>query len=918
MTKYGLKHWVALLTLVPTLVIGTLLASMFTLQRFTEVQDTLLKQGISIVEPLAIATEQGLLARNREQLKRLLSAVHRKHTPEIKSITLFDADHQLVVSSNYHPQFDRLRLPTDQSLPLFTVHEYQGDSIVLRSPVMRETSPLSLMPAGSVLEAEVLGYVVLELSQDGVFLAQHRATFKSLGIVLFGVLLSGFFAARLVSRVTTPIDRMVKAIERIRRGSPDPRLSGHEIGELNDLKNGINALATSIDDAHEEMAKNVDEATSDLRQTMEQLEVQNLELGMAKSRAQEAAKVKSEFLANMSHELRTPLNGIIGFTRQLAKTSLDSTQREHLTTIDSSASNLLNLINDILDLSKLEAGKMALERSPFALREVIDEVMLLLAPSAAEKHIELAVNIATEIPDQLMGDALRLRQVFINLVGNAIKFTDVGSVVLKLTLVSEERNTIRLRSEVQDTGSGISDEMQTELFQAFNQGDAGLNRREGGTGLGLVITKKLINQMGGEIGVQSQLHKGSNFFCTMTFHLNPEQGQAKIDTQQLSGKTVLVMEPQLHNRQSLQIQLKEWGLNSRTCATASEWHTALQQEQHYDLVMLAVDELDEQALASEAQRALSRCDKLVLMGTYARRIELPQLPASERDRVSWYSKPLQPTRLANAILYQDTPEAQTGDVNLLRNQGEYRLLAVDDNAANLKLVEQLLKERFEHVATAKSGREAIKLAKQTAFDLIFMDIQMPEMDGVTTTRNIRKLRNNAKTPVVAVTAHALPQEKEALLRDGLDDYLSKPILESALEQVLARWLPTVASADRQATQAAPVEPFSSPFIDWQVAISQSNGRESLARELIEMVLQELPTSIDNIRAGWQEEDIGAFQAAVHKLHGGACYAGMVRLQSLTNSIETELKQGTRLTELEPEYLELMDILESLAELSQRT
>lgn len=916
MKKYGLTHWVVFLTLVPTLVIGILLGSLFTSQRFNEVQDSLLKQGISIVEPLAVTAEHGLVTKNREQLKRLLSAVHRKHTPNIKSITLFDATHHLIVSSNYHPQFDRLRLPADKPLPMFTVYSILGDTIILHTPVMRETSPLSLLPASNDLEAEVLGYVVLELSQDGVFLSRHRAMVKSVGIIAIGLLLSLFFAMRLVRKVTHPIRRMVEAIERIRKGDLETHLNTPEVGELNELKNGINAMAKSIKDHNTEMVQNVDEATSDLRQTLELLEVQNLELGMAKTQAQEAVKIKSEFLANMSHELRTPLNGIIGFTRQLAKSSLNVTQHEHLRTIDTSASNLLNLINDILDLSKLEAGKLTFKKAPFAFRDVIDEVMLLLAHSATEKHVELAVNVATELPDQLIGDALRLRQVFTNLIGNAVKFTDVGSVLLKVMLVSEERNSIMIRCEVQDTGTGIASDMQAELFQAFSQADSGLDRREGGTGLGLVITKKLINQMGGEIGVQSKRHKGSNFWCTMCFQANPEPEAPPIETGQLAGKTALVMEPQLHNRESIQPQLKAWQIIHRICSTTTEWQSALEQKQHYDLILLAVDELTEKTLEQAIHDALEQCDRLVLMGTYAHRRKLPKLSVSERERTSWYSKPLHPFRLANAIINGDASEpTATADVNLLRNQANYRLLAVDDNSANLKLLKELLLERFEHVVTASSGKEAIKHAKETAFDLIFMDIQMPELDGVATTRTIRRLRNNSKTPVVAVTAHALPQEKEALLQDGLDDYLAKPILEPALEQVLARWLPTAPLAPQAEQTTDYAAQFASPFIDWETAVNQSNGRELLAKELIEMVLRELPESIKNIKKGWEQEERIQFQSAVHKLHGGTCYAGMVRLQSLTNSIETALKQDAELASLEPEYLELMDILDSLSELN---
>lgn len=497
MTKYSLRARMMILILAPTLLIGLLLSTFFVVHRYNELQEQLVDAGASIIEPLAVASEYGMTFRSRESVRQLVSLLHRRHSDIVRSITVFDAQNNLFVTSNYHHNFAQLQLPKGVPLPTELMLTRRGDSLILRTPILSESQYPDETADGGSHPDNNLGYVAIELDLQSVRLQQYKEVFVSTLLLLLCMCIAILFAYRLMRDVTGPIRNMVNTVDRIRRGQLDSRVEGYMLGELHMLKNGINSMAMSLTAYHEEMQQNIDQATSDLRETLEQMEIQNVELDLAKKRAQEAARIKSEFLANMSHELRTPLNGVIGFTRQMLKTDLSATQTDYLQTIERSANNLLTIINDVLDFSKLEAGKLVLEHIPFALRETLDEVVVLLAPSAHDKGLELTLDVHNDVPEQVIGDSLRLQQIITNLLGNAIKFTETGNIDIRVELRKQLDRRVEVEVQIHDTGIGISERQQSQLFQAFRQADASISRRHGGTGLGLVITQKLVKEMGG-------------------------------------------------------------------------------------------------------------------------------------------------------------------------------------------------------------------------------------------------------------------------------------------------------------------------------------------------------------------------------------------------------------------------------------
>ncbi|MFA1646527.1 MAG: two-component sensor histidine kinase BarA, partial [Enterobacteriaceae bacterium] len=531
--------------------IGLLLSIFFVVHRYHDLQRQLEDAGASIIEPLAVSSEYGMNLQNRESIGQLISVLHRRHSEIVRAISVYDEHNRLFVTSNFHLDPGTLKIPDNTPFPRRLSVVRRGDTMILRTPIISESySPDESAVSDAKTSSNMLGYVALELDLKSVRLQQYKEIFISSVMMLFCIGIALIFGWRLMRDVTSPIRNMVNTVDRIRRGQLDSRVEGFMLGELDMLKNGINSMAMSLAAYHEEMQHNVDQATSDLRETLEQMEIQNVELDLAKKRAQEAARIKSEFLANMSHELRTPLNGVIGFTRLTLKTELNPTQRDHLHTIERSANNLLTIINDVLDFSKLEAGKLILESIPFPLRNTLDEVVTLLAHSSHDKGLELTLNIKNDVPDNVIGDPLRLQQVITNLVGNAIKFTESGNIDVLVEKRALSNTKVQIEVQIRDTGIGIPERDQSRLFQAFRQADASISRRHGGTGLGLVITQKLVKEMGGDISFHSQPHRGSTFWFHINLDLNPNVVTDGPIMDCLRGKRLAYVEPNTAAAQS--------------------------------------------------------------------------------------------------------------------------------------------------------------------------------------------------------------------------------------------------------------------------------------------------------------------------------------------------------------------------------
>lgn len=906
MTNYSLRARMMILILAPTVLIGLLLSIFFVVHRYNDLQRQLEDAGASIIEPLAVSSEYGMNLQNRESIGQLISVLHRRHSDIVRAISVYDDHNRLFVTSNFHLDPSQMQLPAGAPFPRRLSVDRHGDIMILRTPIISESySPDESAIADAKNTKNMLGYVALELDLKSVRLQQYKEIFISSVMMLFCIGIALIFGWRLMRDVTGPIRNMVNTVDRIRRGQLDSRVEGFMLGELDMLKNGINSMAMSLAAYHEEMQHNIDQATSDLRETLEQMEIQNVELDLAKKRAQEAARIKSEFLANMSHELRTPLNGVIGFTRLTLKTELNPTQRDHLNTIERSANNLLAIINDVLDFSKLEAGKLILESIPFPLRNTLDEVVTLLAHSSHDKGLELTLNIKNDVPENVIGDPLRLQQVITNLVGNAIKFTESGNIDILVEKRALSNTKVQIEVQIRDTGIGIPERDQSRLFQAFRQADASISRRHGGTGLGLVITQKLVNEMGGDISFHSQPNRGSTFWFHINLDLNPNVIIDGPSTACLAGKRLAYIEPNATAAQCTLDLLSDTPVEVIYSPTFSALPLA-----HYDIMILSVPVTFREPLTMQHERlakAASMTDFLLLALPCHAQINAEKL--KQGGAAACLLKPLTSTRLLPALTeycqLNHHPEPLLMDTS--------KITMTVDNPANLKLIGALLEDKVQHVELCDSGHQAVDRAKQMQFDLILMDIQMPDMDGIRACELIHQLPHQQQTPVIAVTAHAMAGQKEKLLSAGMNDYLAKPIEEEKLHNLLLRYKPGANVAARLMAPE-PAEFIFNPnaTLDWQLALRQAAGKPDLARDMLQMLIDFLPEVRNKIEEQLVGENPNGLVDLVHKLHGSCGYSGVPRMKNLCQLIEQQLRSGVHEEELEPEFLELLDEMDNVA------
>ncbi|MBA2711432.1 MAG: response regulator [Tatlockia sp.] len=898
MKKLGIKYQLRITTLIPVFLVALLFAVFYNGQFNKDLNQHMSRLGEAYIRQLLPAAQFAMMRNDTRTLQSLINA--STINPEVQALAFYNSQGQLLAYRGGKHSLHKPFKPPHFTGDYIESKQVKPYTINFLAPItipkfnLYSTPPFKTPSNQETLQADdILGWLSIDIDTQSILIKRYRMYIITIFITLIGLLISLTIQYFLSRRVYMPILRLRRSMKQILSNEFETHISVSSKGELGVIERGCSHLQKQYLNTVRDLNHHIEVATADIQQSLELLEEKNIELSLEKKKTEEKSRQKSEFIANMSHEIRTPMNGVIGFTNVLLESKLDNLQLDYVKTIKSSAQDLLSIINDILDYSKMDAGKLNLDCIPLDIRACIDEVLALTSPNANKKGVDLIPITEVNVPKTVLGDPLRIKQIIINLVSNAVKFTDKGYVMIRTCIEQETDKDYTICLAVSDTGIGISSDDQTKLFNAFNQADTSITRRFGGSGLGLVICKKLVEEMGGRITLSSELHKGSTFAARIKVEKLTSYEVEKHQSQRFDGLKVICFDDNPLHLEAMCNGLGYWGIECIRVKAFSKLEAAFKQNLDCALAFINVNEGCEKQVAKILRKQTLSC---ILVSKWF--IHDPQLFGG----CAFLFKPISIQKLHETIelLVNQASKNLVTNQELVNLRAQLRVahpdvLIAEDNPVNRMLLNSLLNE-LTSIEAVENGEEALKACRSKRFNVILLDLQMPKINGLDAARLIRQESMlNKQTPIIVISANSSDLNNERLQKSGVDLCLQKPIDEKQLLTHLLHFI----------KKSKPLA------IDWQLCVQKVSGNQALAEEFLARFVEDLQKNKEEFLQLSQNKDIPGLEAASHKLHGACCFCGVPQLQMQVMRLEKQAKTAKKIEELKVNFAELIQSIDEV-------
>ncbi|MEE9395698.1 MAG: ATP-binding protein [Methylococcales bacterium] len=926
--NFSIRSKLLLLGIVPAFVVALALSSYFIYHQISGNESRLIERGNVIAGQLATLASNTLSRQGVQLTQSVVNAIIQED--DVIEATVFDRNGNLIARAS------------SSTAPVISTQELLVFSALIVGPpdaLTVDASPSradrSISPSlGSYGAQKSMGHVQLSLTRETILRDRDKILLTALAITLTGLLITAILAYGFGQRISKPISKLANTVLALTHGKLETRVQFSSSGQLEQLKTGVNALADQLQKHQESADQRVYQATVRLQSALKSTELQNAELKKARRHAELENQNKSRFLAQVSHEIRTPMNGIIGFTEILSKSSLSPSQDDQLKLIERSAKNLLGIINEILDLSRLEAGKAELHVTSFSLRPYLEDAVVLLRPQSTETQIILSIE--PNLPKTITSDPAKVQQITVNLLGNAIKFTRKGRIIIR-TRCRDLNGQKTLLMTVSDNGRGINEEGLAKLFVPFSQITEKQDLHQQGTGLGLSISKSFVTQVGGHMGVISRPKVGSTFWVSIPIDSLSEKAP------ELTDFNIGLIDPCPLTANALTYQLNDLKAKVTLFPSLNVFLESAHNNPCPPIVILnlsnpKVDNVKEVSSWYDLAKSLGLKPLVILshpqVGVLEGVLQMLGIPSLVTPCRSEYllqtlkSLDLKKDSLPNNRLIQkpniETLKPVQPIASISNGNTALKFLVADDNEINRLLIINQLESTGAIIIEAENGEKALSIAQSTSFDMIFLDLQMPLLDGVEVLKRIRNdVGLNAQTPAIAITAHAMEDERKSLIAEGFEECLIKPIFQKQVNTLINRFLNKdigEPSQQEESSQQKEPSPEKEPPIVVQEYVTKllrhTNENRTLAETIIKKLIDELPHQISVIENALDHHKLETATSITHKLHGSFSFCGFTDLKQSAETVESHLIRGHE-QKAKDAFSHLKEQIEELIEMESR-